>query len=83
MGETFQQLLPAQFQQAGHHQPHFEQGASPFVFVDVDHPSVDVHAASLGWGEKGGQELTQPGKAGLGCPHSHILSRGVTISGIL
>lgn len=52
MRERFQKLLPAQFQQAGHHQPHFEEGASPFVFVDVDHAAVDVHAASLG-GERG------------------------------
>lgn len=55
MRERFQELLPAQFQQAGHHQPHFEQGASPFVFVDVDHPSVDVHAAS--WGDSSTVEV--------------------------
>lgn len=66
MRERFQELLPAQFQQAGHHQPHFEQGASPFVLVDVDHPSVDIHAASLG-GERG-QELQSQEKQDWAVP---------------
>lgn len=48
MREILQELLPCQFQQAGYHQPHLKQRASPFVFMDVDHTSVNVHAAGLG-----------------------------------
>lgn len=56
MREIFQELLPRQFQQAGYHQPHFKERASPFVFVDVDHPSVNIHAAGLD-GKRGRGEL--------------------------
>lgn len=46
MREVLQELLPRQFQQAGYHQPHFKQRASPFVFMDIDHSSVNIHTAS-------------------------------------
>jgi len=55
MREVLQELLPRQFQQAGYHQPHFKQGASPFVFMDIDHSSVNIHTASLG--RKGGKGI--------------------------
>lgn len=51
LGVGLEQTLPAQLQQAGHHQPDLKQGASPLVLVDVHHTTVDVHAASL-TGEK-------------------------------
>lgn len=47
VGECFQQFLPGQFQQAGHHQPNFVQGAGSSVPRHVDHAAVDVHAARL------------------------------------
>lgn len=60
MRKILQELLPRQFQQAGYHQPHFKQRASPFVFMDVDHSSVNVHTASLG--RKGGEKELDGGR---------------------
>lgn len=47
VGEGLEQPLPAQLQQAGHHQPDLEERARPPVLVDVHHAAVDVHAARL------------------------------------
>ncbi|MEQ2158230.1 hypothetical protein GOODEAATRI_010141 [Goodea atripinnis] len=52
VGEGLEKLLPAQLQQAGHSQPDLEQRASPLVLMDVHDTTVNIHAASLGRGQR-------------------------------
>ena len=51
VGEGLEQPLPAQLQQAGHHQPDLEERAGSPVLVDVHHAAMNVHTTRLRNGE--------------------------------